>query len=153
MNFPILTCLGLLPLVGSLLLLAVRGNAARTVGLVVSLVTLVLGGYVAYAAATGTTLVEQVRWIPAFGAWWSLGPIDGLSLTMVLLTVVLTPVVLLAAWRDAEFGWGGASGNRWGARGFFGLVLALEGLSLLVFMATDVLLFYLLFEATLIPMY
>jgi NADH-quinone oxidoreductase subunit M len=57
--------------------------------------------------------------------------------------------VLLAEWRLAD----GGGSAKWGSRAFVGLVLALEGLSLLVFMAGDVLLFYLLFEATLIPVY
>jgi NADH-quinone oxidoreductase subunit M len=72
-----------------------------------------------------------------------------MSLMMVLLTVVLTPAVLLAEWRLAD----GGGSAKWGPRAYVGLVLALEGLSLLVFMAGDVLLFYLLFEATLIPVY
>ena len=63
-----------------------------------------------------------------------------------LLTVILTPVVMLASWNDGETG-------RWGAKGFFAWILALEGLSIGVFAATDVFLFYVFFEATLIPVY
>ena len=148
MTIPILTILGVLPMLGAVVLLTLSGQTARIVGFAVSLVTLALGAYVSVGAINGATFSEQVSWIPALGAYYSLGPIDGLSLTMVLLTVILTPVVLLAAWNDSE-----APGNRFASRGFFALVLFLEGLSLLAFMATDVFLFYLLFEATLIPMY
>ena len=63
-----------------------------------------------------------------------------------LLTVILTPVVMLASWNDGDLG-------RWGAKGFFAWILALEGLSIGVFAATDVFLFYVFFEATLIPVY
>src|SRR5699024_10276721 len=70
-------------------------------------------------------------------------------LTMVVLTVVLVPVVLIASWDDADY----LGEGRWSSRAFFSLVLVLESFSLFVFTATDVLLFYLFFEATLIPMY
>ena len=72
--------------------------------------------------------------------------LDGMALVMVLLTVLLVPLVLLAEWKVGGLG-------RWPAQAYVGLVLALESLSLFVFMAEDVLLFYLFFEATLIPMY
>ncbi len=73
--------------------------------------------------------------------------VDGLGLLMVLLTVVLVPVVLIAAWHDE----GQTEGS--GAKRFVAWVLALEALSLAVFAATDVFLFYVVFEATLIPAY
>ncbi|RCK69687.1 NADH-quinone oxidoreductase subunit M [Desertihabitans brevis] len=194
MNIPWLTVLGLLPLAGALLLVALPRTAARAAGLAVSLLALVLGGWVVAQHLAGAPLAEQVPWIPQIGAYWALGPTDGLSLTMVALTLVLTPVVLLASWRDedrrggaseavrdvaevrqreqvlvgaggperpATVG-GGAGGGaataaeqprRWSARAFFALVLALEGFALLAFLTTDVLLFFLLFDAILLPMY
>ena len=63
-----------------------------------------------------------------------------------LLTAILTPVVILASWNDGDDG-------RWGVNAFFAWMLALEGLAIGVFAATDVFLFYVLFEATLIPIY
>ncbi len=145
MTFPWLTFLGLLPLVGGLLLLLPMGRgAARIIGIGVALATLAAGITVAGLYAGGVDLSVKVPWIRAFGAWWSLG-LDGMGLAMVLMTVILTPVVLIAEWN--------APSGRWGAQAFFGLVLVLEGLSVFVFTATDVLLFYLFFEATLIPMY
>ena len=101
MTIPILTILGVLPMLGAVVLLTLSGQTARIVGFAVSLVTLALGAYVSVGAINGATFSEQVSWIPALGAYYSLGPIDGLSLTMVLLTVILTPVVLLAAWNDS----------------------------------------------------
>ena len=98
-----------------------------------------------FNADDGFQFVEQHEWIPAFGAWYSVG-VDGLGLVLVLLTTILTPVVILASWNDADDG-------RWSVNSFFAWMLALEGLAIGVFAATDVFLFYVLFEATLIPIY
>ncbi|MFP5417241.1 MAG: NADH-quinone oxidoreductase subunit M [Actinomycetes bacterium] len=145
MTFPWLTFLGLLPFVGGLLLLLPMGRgAARALGIGFSLATLAAGLTVAGLYSAGADLSVAVPWIRAFGAWWALD-VDGMGLAMVLMTVVLTPLVLLAEWVPPV--------GRWSAQVFFALVLMLEGLSLFVFLASDVLLFYLFFEATLIPTY
>ena len=96
-------------------------------------------------AGGGYQFVEIHDWIPAFGAHYAVG-LDGLGLVLVLLTTILTPVVILASWHDADDG-------RWSVNSFFAWMLALEGLAIGVFAATDVFLFYVLFEATLIPIY
>lgn len=145
MTFPWLTVLGLLPLVAGLLLLLPMGRgAARLLGFGAGLLTLALAIAVVGLHLGGTDMSVQVPWISAFGAWWALG-LDGMGVAMVLLTAILTPVVLIAEWD--------LPGARWSAQVYFALVLILEGLSLFVFTATDVLLFYLFFEATLIPVY
>ncbi|MGC3993974.1 MAG: NADH-quinone oxidoreductase subunit M [Propionicimonas sp.] len=147
MTFPLLTFLGLIPLVGAGVLCLPVKQIARGVGMVFALVTAVVGIAVAvvYAGGGAADLAEKSAWIPQFGAWWAIG-VDGMALVMVLLTVLLVPVVLLAEWKVP-------GRDRWTPQVFFALVLALESLSLFVFMAQDVLLFYLFFEATLIPMY
>jgi NADH-quinone oxidoreductase subunit M len=91
-------------------------------------------------------MTETHDWISAFGVHYAVG-VDGLGLLMILLTVVLVPIVLLAAWNDE----GQTEGS--GARRFVAWTLALEALSLTVFAATDVFLFYVVFEATLVPAY
>ena len=145
MTFPWLTLLGLAPLVGAgVMCLPIKG-AARGIGMVFALLTAILGIAITAMYVGGTVFVERAPWIPAFGAWWAVG-LDGMALVMVLLTVLLVPLVLLAEWKVGGLG-------RWPAQAYVGLVLALESLSLFVFMAEDVLLFYLFFEATLIPMY
>ena len=145
MTFPWLTVLGILPIIGGLALLLPMGrSAARPLGMFFALLTLALGLGVAGLYLGGADLAVQVPWIRAFGAWWALG-VDGMGLAMILLTVVLTPLVLLAEWEPPA--------GRWSAQSFFALVLILEGLALFVFTSTDVLLFYLFFEATLIPTY
>jgi NADH-quinone oxidoreductase subunit M len=88
---------------------------------------------------------EEHDWIRTFGAHYALG-VDGIGLVLVLLTAILSPVVILASWHDGDDG-------RWGVGAFFAWMLALEGLAIGVFAATDVFLFYVLFEATLIPIY
>jgi NADH-quinone oxidoreductase subunit M len=150
-DFPWLTLLVLLPVVGSLLLafLPARANPAapKQIALGFSVLTLALGIALAigYDSGGGFQYSEDLDWIKLFGAHYALG-LDGIGLTLVLLTVILTPVVMLASWNDGDAG-------RWGAKGFFAWILALEGLSVGVFAATDVFLFYVFFEATLIPVY
>ncbi len=119
----------------------------KQIALGVSLLTLALGAALAigYDVGAGFQYSEEVDWIRLFGAHYALG-VDGVGLTLVLLTVILTPVVIGASWNDGEAG-------RWGVKGFFAWILALEGLSIGVFAATDVFLFYVFFEATLIPVY
>ena len=153
MTFPWLTVLALVPLVGGLALLLVKGATARAVGLVFSVATLAVAVVIAaqYEVGGGMQFVTEVPWIKAFGVHYALG-LDGIGLTLVLLTVVLTPVVLLASWNDAD-SVDESTGRRWTSRSFFALVLVLEAFSLIVFTATDVFLFYIFFEATLIPMY
>ena len=140
-----LTILALLPLVGGLVVWFLRGSTARYVGLAIALVTFVFSVIVAVVHLGGTDLSEHQVWIKAFGAYYALG-LDGMGLLMVLLTTLLVPVVLLAEQRSDSEG-------RWGGQVWTALVLILESLSLYVFLASDVLLFYIFFEATLIPMY
>jgi NADH-quinone oxidoreductase subunit M len=143
-NVPWLTILILVPLVGGAVTAFLPRTVARTVGLGISLLTLVLAVVMTlgYDTHGGFQFTEQHDWIKVFGAHYALG-VDGLGLLMVLLTVVLVPIVLGASWRDSE---------RDPAR-FFAWTLVLEALSVAVFSATDVFLFYVVFEATLIPAY
>ncbi|MGI8769527.1 MAG: NADH-quinone oxidoreductase subunit M [Propionibacteriaceae bacterium] len=157
MTFPLLTVLALAPLVGALvLLLPIKGAAPRWIGLLFSLATLVLAVVAALRFDIHNPtmqLTESVGWIPQFGAHYALG-LNGIGLTLVLLTAILVPVVLIAGWNTGQRSATATSADtRWSPKAFFGLVLVLEALSLYVFLATDVLLFYLFFELTLIPMY
>ena len=150
MGFPILTILALVPLVGAGLLLVARDNGARIIGLIASLVALALSVVVLvnFNPAGGMQFNELTPWVTQLGINYALG-VDGIGLTMVMLTTILVPVVLIASWDDADY----LGEGRWTARSFFALVLVLESFSIFVFTATDVLLFYVFFEATLIPMY
>jgi NADH-quinone oxidoreductase subunit M len=144
----ILTILILLPLVGALVTAFSPAALARLVGIGFAGATLLAGvvAAVQYEVDAGMQLTETHVWIESLGVHYALG-VDGLGILMVLLTVVLVPIVLLAGWRESD-----AEGNS-GAKSFFAWTLALEAMSLAVFTATDVLLFYVVFEATLIPAY
>ena len=107
-------------------------------------------------------------WIKPLGAYYALG-LDGIGLTLVLLVVIVTPVVIIACWRDFDpaadgrppssqlrSGRQGATtdtGPKYDSRVFFALILAVETCALFLFLATDVFLFYVFFEVILIPMY
>jgi NADH-quinone oxidoreductase subunit M len=164
-DLPWLTILGVVPLVGALLLAAVpasREKLAKQVALVVSLVVLVLTIVVSAAFEPGGDrfqFVQAYDWIPAFGVQYAVG-VDGVALALIALIAVLVPVVVIASWNDADAvpdavnGEGAAvPGRKRGVRTFFALVLVLEALMIGVFAATDVFLFYVFFEAMLIPMY
>ena len=148
-SVPWLSILIALPLLGALAVLALprRTDLPKQAALGISLVTLGVSAVVAvqFEADGGFQFVEKYSWIPAFGAYYAVG-LDGLGLFLVLLTTILTPVVVLASWPDADDG-------RWSRNAFFAWILGLESLAIGVFAATDVFLFYVLFEATLIPIY
>lgn len=143
-DFPILTLLIALPLLGALAIAFLPATFSKPTALGVSLATLGLAAGVAasFDAGDGMQMEEQHSWIEAFGVHYALG-VDGLGLLLILLTAVLVPIVIGAGWHDGDSA----------PRSFFAWMLALEALSLAVFAATDVFLFYVVFEATLIPAY
>jgi NADH-quinone oxidoreductase subunit M len=145
-DFPWLTVLIVVPLAGGLVtgFLPRTGSLSRLVGLLVALVTLAatIVMTTGYETGGGMQFTEEHEWISLFGAHYALG-VDGLGLVMILLTVVLVPIVMVASWHE---------GDR-NPSAFFGWMLALEAFAIAVFAATDVFLFYVAFEATLIPAY
>ena len=150
MDFPWLTTIGAVPLVGSAAVAALPSAfapRARHVALVVSLITfgLTVAAVLQFnvTAATDFQFVEQHQWIPQFGVSYALG-VNGIGLVMVALSTILVPVCVLAAWNEVQADQ---------AKAFFGLVLVLETLMVGVFVARDVFLFYVIFEAMLIPVY
>jgi NADH-quinone oxidoreductase subunit M len=169
MTIPWLTILALLPAVGAVVLIFIGVEAAKQVALVVSLITFAFALIVAtrFRIGGGMQLVEQAPWIKPLGAYYALG-LDGLGLTLVLLVVIITPVVIIASWRDfdqpaesvegspaADTGSTGAAtvAPKYDSRVFFALVLAVQSCALYLFLATDVFLFYVFFEVILVPMY
>ncbi|MBC7631824.1 NADH-quinone oxidoreductase subunit M [Aeromicrobium sp.] len=148
-----LTILAATPIIGALLLAFLPREAApnmraKTVALGVALITLVLS-FVMMAqfdrGESGYQLTEKHTWIKAFGAYYSLG-VNGIGVTLILLTTILTPIVILAAWGDRL-------PDAKSTNAYFAWMLAVEGLAIGAFAATDAFLFYVLFEATLIPLY
>jgi NADH-quinone oxidoreductase subunit M len=150
----LLSILVWLPIVGGVALLVigdsddVRSSQARLMRLValgVTLATLLLsiGLYAGFDnAETGMQFVERVPWIESLAVFYYLG-VDGLSAPLILLTTFITPLVIVAGWDSIK--------NR--PAQYFAAFLILEGLMIGVFSALDGLLFYVFWEAMLIPMF
>jgi NADH-quinone oxidoreductase subunit M len=146
-----LTLLMVLPLAGSVVVAALPKTNEKLVKQVALATTLIVMG--ATIAMTTTfqrdnvelQFVEKYSWIPSFGINYALG-IDGLALVLILMSTILAPVVVLAGWNESH-------GGRWSVKTFYILILVLETMMIGVFAATDVFLFYVIFEAMLIPVY
>ncbi|WP_197508775.1 NADH-quinone oxidoreductase subunit M [Mycobacterium sp. 1081908.1] len=154
-NVPWLSVLWLLPLAGSLLIILLPPGLrqlAKWTGLVVGVLTLAVAIVVTVGFKAGGPayqFVESHKWIPAFGAGYSLG-VDGIAVVLVLLTAVLIPVLQVAGWNDGDKG---TQENNRGVHAYVALTLAIESMVLISVVALDVLLFYVFFEAMLVPMY
>ena len=146
-----LTVLGILPLLGALVVATLGKSDAKRAKLVALLASTITALYAIFVAIgfevdrPGFQFVESRDWIPAFGITYGVG-VDGLSLVLILLAVILVPIVILAGWDEAESG-------RWSAKTFYILILILETMMIGVFAATDLFLFYVFFEAMLVPVY
>ncbi len=137
----------LFPLAGAVVTAFVPGRLARTWALIVSLATLLVGAIIGLqfncSAAAPTSQFEfQGASIAAIGTSIHLG-IDAISLWLVLLTVVLMPLALAASWETIQ--------DR--PREYYAWMLVLLAAMLGVFIARDVLVFYVFFELTLVPMF
>jgi NADH-quinone oxidoreductase subunit M len=125
-----------------------RDLLAKQVALGVSLVVLLLAVLATVAFDVGGDrfqLTTSVSWIPDFGVDFALG-VDGIALVMLLLIGVLVPVVIGASWQDEL-------PEQRSMKAYFAWLLLLEAMMVGVFAATDVFLFYVFFEAMLVPMY
>ena len=155
LNFNILLFTLLLPLLGAALIGLVADlvadmfsttidQASRGIALVASGATFVCSLLIAASFSVGDPSIqlgESFAWIPSIGASLSLG-VDGISLVLILLTTLVTPLVLWSSWDITDR-----------PRGYVAAFLALETTVLGVFLATDLLAFYVFFEASLVPMY
>jgi len=161
-GFPWLTIAGAVPLLGAIVIMLVPGlpadsaeadvrarqGLAKYLALAFSLITLVVVIIIAVKFQIGGPnfqFTEVYSWIPAFGVHYAVG-VDGIALVLIAMSAVLMPVVILASWNDAESG-------RHSVKTYFALMMTLETMMIGVFAATDVFLFYVFFEAMLIPMY
>jgi NADH-quinone oxidoreductase subunit M len=146
-----LTIIMLLPLVGAALIAFLPAAQERLVKQV-ALATTVIVAVVTIAKAlnfnvdnTDLQFRQSYSWISSFGINWALG-VDGIALVLILMSVILAPIVILGGWNESE-------GGRFGVKTFYILILVLETMVIGVFAATDLFLFYVLFEAMLIPIY
>src|SRR6266704_1572418 len=178
-SFPWLTVAGAIPLAGAVVVAAVPGAAVagdaaqsardqlvKRLALVFSLATLAVTIAMALRYSPdgpGFQFNQIVRWIPQFGVHYAVG-VDGIALVLIVMTAVLAPVVMLASWNAVGVGVGaGPAGEpprgaeaappRHSVKTYFAMMLVLETLMIGAFAATDVFLFYVFFEAMLVPMY
>jgi NADH-quinone oxidoreductase subunit M len=147
---PIVTLSIALPIAGALLLFLLRDdeaneplirNVALAVSVVVFAITLLMWARFD-ASSADFQLVERHAWIPAFGISYAVG-VDGISLLLVVLTGFLTPIALLCSWESVHKK----------TRAFCMFVLLLESAMIGVFVSLDLFLFYVFWDAMLIPMY
>jgi NADH-quinone oxidoreductase subunit M len=142
-----------LPLAGALLVLLAGGAGdrhdraplVRNLALLVSLVTFAATLWLWWRfdpASADYQFVERYSWMPAFGIQYFIG-VDGISLFLVVLTGFLTPLALLSSWE----------GVHKSVKSFSFFILALETAMLGVFVSVDLFLFYIFWDAVLIPMY
>ena len=147
-NWPLLSVLIWLPILGGALVLAVgnaRAGAARWLGLAVAVLTFVfsIGLLIGFDYANpGLQFVETRAWIPTFDIHYNLGA-DGIAVALLLLNTLITVLTLAGAW---------GSVNKRVAQ-YVAAFLILEGLTNGIFAASDAVLFYVFFEAMLIPMF
>jgi NADH-quinone oxidoreductase subunit M len=150
-DFPILSLTTFLPIVGALAILLIRGDEkivarnARATALWTSLATFVVSIFLWIGFDNSTSdfqFVEKIAWIPSFGIEYHMG-VDGISIFFVLLSTFLTPICVLASWESIQ--------HR--VKEFMIAFLVLETLMVGMFCALDFILFYVFFEAVLIPMF
>ena len=150
-QFPILSLLTFLPLVGALFILTIRGDAevvarnARNVALWTSMINFLLSLFIWVNFDSSTAkfqFVEESQWMPAFGINYKLG-VDGISMFFVLLSTLLTPVCVLASWESIQAR----------IKEYMISFLIMETFMIGMFSALDMVVFYVFFEAVLIPMF
>ncbi|HEU5034880.1 MAG TPA: NADH-quinone oxidoreductase subunit M [Mycobacteriales bacterium] len=150
-GFPWVTVLGAIPLaglVGLMLLPRGRDEQVKQVALGATLATFIGSIWMAadyHSGGARFQFVQSYDWIKAFGAHYAVG-VDGIALALILMTTALSPIIVLGSWHEAQDG-------RRSVRTFFALLLATETIVIGVFGSIDVFLFYVLFEAMLIPIY
>jgi NADH-quinone oxidoreductase subunit M len=148
MDMPLLSLVIWLPIIGGALLLGVgerRAGTARWLALAISALTFLISVPLFTGFDRGTAamqFVERVPWIEQFNVEYYLG-VDGISMPLILLTTFITVLVVIAGWRVIERG----------QHQYFASFLIMEGVMNGVFAALDAMLFYVFWEAMLIPMF
>ena len=150
MNFPILSSLILLPLVGSLFVLFIKDNASKNyqnskyVALFVSFANFLISIYLWYLFDNSTSefqFIENKQWLKGF-VNYTIG-IDGISILFILLTTLITPLCIISIINSINFR----------VKEFLIAILVMESLMIGVFCSLDLIIFYLFFEGGLIPMF
>lgn len=141
----LLSLLIFLPVIYALIVLALPNQMVRLASLILSLGHFALSMFILRDFESSTAslqLVEQYPWIKSIGVQYFIG-VDGISLWLVLLTTFLTPITILGSWTSIS--------DR--LKGFHASMFLLASTMIGTFLALDAVLFYVFFEASLIPMY
>jgi NADH-quinone oxidoreductase subunit M len=146
-NQLILSSLIFCPLVGALIVMLLPQKVAREGAIAVTILNFIFSLHLWFNWATSTPdggyrFVQKMAWAPQFGLSYHLG-VDGISAGLVILTAFITPIALFFGWNEIQ--------SR--VKSFVVCVLLLESVAIGVFCALDVILFYVFFEAVLIPSY
>jgi len=142
----LLTCIIAVPFLGMAVLAFVRNETwIRRIALACTLLSFWLFLIVWFAFEPdkqGMQFVERMQWMPTFHIQYAVG-VDGISILLVLLTTLLSPLCILCSWSSITTH----------VRAFMILILLVEGAMLVVFSALDLFLFFMMWEVTMIPMY
>jgi NADH-quinone oxidoreductase subunit M len=150
-DFPILSLITFLPLIGAAFIILIRGDEAviarnaKGVALWTSLITFILSLFLWFnfdSSAAGFQFEERLVWMPGFGVSYHLG-VDGISMFFILLSTMLTVLCVGASWESIQ--------DR--IKEYMIAFLVLETLMVGMFAALDLILFYVMFEGVLIPMF
>ena len=145
LEWPILSVLVWLPIIGGIVLLLTGDRLARPLALLFSVATFILSIplYTAFDVTTpDMQFVEKLPWISSFNVWYHLG-VDGISMPLILLTTFTTVLVVIAGWEVIKYK----------LAQYMAAFLIMEGVMVGVFSALDAVLFYVFWEAMLIPMF
>ena len=150
-NWPLLSIVTFLPLLGALFVLSIRGEAAivarnaRNVALLTSLATFLLSLLIWVNFDSNSAdfqMIDQARWLPGYSIVYKMG-VDGISLFFVILSTFLTPICILSAWDAIQVR----------VKEYMIAFLVLETMMVGMFCSLDLVLFYTFFEGELIPMF
>ncbi|PVV14921.1 MAG: NADH-quinone oxidoreductase subunit M [gamma proteobacterium symbiont of Ctena orbiculata] len=147
-DWPILTLTVWLPIIGGLMVLASgdrETNATKWTALIVAILTFIVSLPLWFAFDSSTSVmqfVERVPWVPSFDIEYYMG-VDGISMPLIILTTFITPLVVIAGWEVIKYR----------PSQYMAAFLIMEGVMVGVFSALDAMLFYVFWEAMLIPMF
>ena len=148
-HIPLLSLLIWVPVLGAIIVLMTGNDAhvnrARIIALIIAVITLLLCVPLYMGFDTNNSamqFVERIPWIPSYGIYYDVG-VDGISMPLVILTVYTTLLVVLSSWQTIHKK----------VAQYLAAFLLMQGMVIGVFCAVDSILFYLFWEAMLIPMY
>jgi NADH-quinone oxidoreductase subunit M len=148
-HFTILSAIIWLPIIAGIILLLIKNSlgtiASKSISIITSIICLAICAnlYVNFSFTTWQMqFIESAKWLPSLGVYYSLG-LDGFALPLVLLTCGMTFLVIIASFKSVK--------DRLAE--YLAAFLIMQGLMCGVFLATDAILFYVFFEAMLLPMF